>query len=239
MTSDKVLTKKQAERSELLPEETGRRNLVSTEYFDIDVRGFHDSCSSTSDPSSKPNLEEDIESEYYDFRKRHKFFIHGKMQFIKLMPEEILKRIFLLDSISKNNEDTIVHDALHDLIKEMFRDSVLELYDSIKLADFQAGTLDELIKKHGNKIGGTPFSIWICDASIRIYKINYDGIYRFLVANVVIPTEQAQFIEALKHRISEVLTVIASNTPSRSTYGRMPTSSPKLIKVTITGLQPN
>lgn len=35
---------------------------------------------------------------------------------------------FLLDSISKNNEDTIVHDALHDLIKEMFRDSVLELY---------------------------------------------------------------------------------------------------------------
>ncbi|GET55677.1 hypothetical protein GLOIN_2v1480046 [Rhizophagus irregularis DAOM 181602=DAOM 197198] len=93
--------------------------------------------------------------------------------------------------------------------------------------------------KHGNKIGGTPFSIWICDASIRIYKINYDGIYRFLVANVVIPTEQAQFIEALKHRISEVLTVIASNTPSRSTYGRMPTSSPKLIKVTITGLQPN
>ncbi|CAG8593637.1 1720_t:CDS:2 [Rhizophagus irregularis] len=92
-TSDKVLTKKQAERSELLPEETGRRNLVSTEYFDIDVRGFHDSCSSTSDPSSKPNLEEDIESEYYDFRKRHKFFIHGKMQFIKLMPEEILKRM--------------------------------------------------------------------------------------------------------------------------------------------------
>ncbi|GBC49932.2 hypothetical protein GLOIN_2v1480046 [Rhizophagus irregularis DAOM 181602=DAOM 197198] len=94
-TSDKVLTKKQAERSELLPEETGRRNLVSTEYFDIDVRGFHDSCSSTSDPSSKPNLEEDIESEYYDFRKRHKFFIHGKMQFIKLMPEEILKRMTL------------------------------------------------------------------------------------------------------------------------------------------------
>ncbi|CAB4440066.1 unnamed protein product [Rhizophagus irregularis] len=90
--------------------------------------------------------------------------------------------------------------------------------DSIKLADFQAGTLDELIKKHGNKIGVTPFSIWICDASIRIYKINYDGIYRFLVANVVIPTEQAQFIEALKHRIPEVLTVIASNTPSRSTY---------------------
>ncbi|CAG8593654.1 1721_t:CDS:2 [Rhizophagus irregularis] len=155
------------------------------------------------------------------------------------------------DSISKNNEDTIVHDALHDLIKEMFRDSVLELYgktakfcfdtrDEIQgFIIYVAGTLDELIKKHGNKIGGTPFSIWICDASIRIYKINYDGIYRFLVANVVIPTEQAQFIEALKHRISEVLTVIASNTPSRSTYGRMPTSSPKLIKVTITGLQPN
>ncbi|CAB5190809.1 unnamed protein product [Rhizophagus irregularis] len=75
---DKELTKKQAERSELLPEETG----------------LYDSCSSTSDLSSKPNLEEDIESEYYDFRKRHKLFIHGKMQFIKLMPEEILKRIF-------------------------------------------------------------------------------------------------------------------------------------------------
>lgn len=40
--------------------------------------------------------------------------------------------------------------------------------------------------------------IALIDASIRIYKINYDGIYRFLVANVVIPTEQAQFIEALK-----------------------------------------
>ncbi|CAB4381393.1 unnamed protein product [Rhizophagus irregularis] len=68
---DKALTKKQAERSGGNRFEETSSHGITTEYFDIDFRGFHDSCSSTSDPSSKPNLEEDIESEYYDFRKRY------------------------------------------------------------------------------------------------------------------------------------------------------------------------
>ncbi|CAB4422775.1 unnamed protein product [Rhizophagus irregularis] len=189
----------------------------------------------------------------------------------------ILRNFFLLGSISKNNEDTFVHDALHDLINEIFRDPILELVwansessasknrrssnkentvkDYIKLADFQAGTLDELIKKYGNKTGMASFGIWVCGARIRIYEmdLNYDGIYRmFMVANVVIPTERAQFISLvpvleafsnIKHRIYEVLTVFVSNTPSnspsRSTYGRMPIPSPKSVKVAITGLYPN
>ncbi|PKK69246.1 hypothetical protein RhiirC2_781237 [Rhizophagus irregularis] len=55
---DKALTKKQAERSGGNRFEETSSHGITTEYFDIDFRGFHDSCSSTSDPSSKPNLEE-------------------------------------------------------------------------------------------------------------------------------------------------------------------------------------
>ncbi|RGB33055.1 hypothetical protein C1646_762132 [Rhizophagus diaphanus] len=237
---------------------------ITTEYFDIDVRGFHDLCSSTSDPSSKLNLEVDIESEYFDFRKRHKFFIHGKEDTIhkvdargnskkdllnlftplheiedrwcakfsgitellnkedrtnfckyQIMLRNFCRRRHSGDSISKNNEDTIVHDALHDLIKEMFRDSVLELYGKtakfcfekfdvlvirktllwLTTPDFKllTNTRDEITSKHENKIGVTPFSIWIYDK-----RTNFELLLTFLVVNVVIPTERAQFVEALK-----------------------------------------
>ncbi|CAG8442569.1 1957_t:CDS:10 [Funneliformis caledonium] len=204
----------------------------------------------------------------------------------------ILRNFLLLSSSSKgvntNNEDTFVHEILHNLLKEIFRDSMFELIwqtarvlfqkisvlavlairktleilfgeaklkdsssllinkDFVKLSNFQADALDELIKRYGNRIGLTSFSIWVCGARIRIYKmdINYDRIYRmFLTANVITPTEQAQFLslisvlEALynvKDCISETLKVIASNTPpsspSRSTYCRMLISSPKPVK---------
>ncbi|CAG8608150.1 11300_t:CDS:2, partial [Diversispora eburnea] len=207
------------------------------------------------------------------------------------------------------NEDTFVHNTLHDLINEIFRDSMLELMwansessssknrrssnkendtvkgnkpdfkiltntrdeilfgevkprdsssvlakkDLVKLAEFQAGTLDELIKKYGNRIGMISFGIWVCGMNVHIYEmdLNYDGIYRMiLVANVSVPTEREKIINLvpvleafynIKHRISEVLTVIASNTPpsspSRSSYGRMPTPSPKLVKIAIAGLK--
>ncbi|CAG8479948.1 12017_t:CDS:2 [Acaulospora colombiana] len=90
---------------------------------------------------------------------------------------------------------------------------------------------------------------------IRIYEmnLNYDGIYRMiLVADVCVPTEREKIVSLvpvleafydIKCRISEVLTVIESNTPpsspSRSSYGRAPTPSPKPVRVVITGLQPN
>ncbi|CAJ0926419.1 14225_t:CDS:2, partial [Entrophospora sp. SA101] len=98
--------------------------------------------------------------------------------------------------------------------------------------------------------------LWIAfiGARICIYEmdINHDGIYRmFLMANVVTPTEQAQFLclipvlEALynvKDHINKVLKVIASDTSSdtsssssRSTYTRIPIPSPKLIKIAIIG----
>ncbi|RHZ78229.1 hypothetical protein Glove_166g263 [Diversispora epigaea] len=71
------------------------------------------------------------------------------------------------------------------------------------------------------------------------------------MANIVTPTERAQFLslipvlEALyniKDRISEVLEVIVSDTPAsspRSTYVRMPTPPPKLVKIAIIGLPSN
>ncbi|CAG8622488.1 10401_t:CDS:10, partial [Paraglomus brasilianum] len=95
--------------------------------------------------------------------------------------------------------------------------SLLVNKDLVKLSNFQAGALDELVKKYGNKIGLTSFGIWICGTRIRVYEmdLNYDGMYRmFLTANVMTPTEGAQFLnlipvlEALynvKDRIYEVL----------------------------------
>ncbi|RHZ78230.1 hypothetical protein Glove_166g262 [Diversispora epigaea] len=130
----------------------------------------------------------------------------------KFCQTQIIFRNFLLLSskdANTNNEDTFVHDTLHDLLKEIFRDSTFELIwanseslvsknrrsnssdkenyrgekpdfkiitsakeeilfdeiktkdsrsllvnkDLIKLSNFQSGALDELIKKHGNKIG--------------------------------------------------------------------------------------
>ncbi|GBC36018.2 hypothetical protein GLOIN_2v1528288 [Rhizophagus irregularis DAOM 181602=DAOM 197198] len=421
---DKTLTKKtsKAIRSridDLLPEETGSKKprlMESQQNDDSSIlmsadpkikQEFPGSCSSTSGPSSKPHLEEDIESKYYDAGKRHKIlyswkdaignidirdaskkdwifenhnlsndFRNFQQKTIKQVKENsylcfkkdfhkilclsnimlveqkkpsyltcdqaiwsticrrqtspvlslvittviseyssllncfasldeiedrwcanfakvtelnnedranfckcqiILRNFFLLDSINKNNEDTFVHSTLHDLINEMFRDPLLELVwansestaskrqrsndkentvkDFIKLGDFQVATLNEIIKKHGNKNGLISFGIWVTGARIRFYEmdLSYDGIYRMvLVSNVVIPTERAQFLNLMtvleaffniKRRISEVITVIASNTPpnspSRSTYGRVPTSSPKPVKVTISGLQPN
>ncbi|KAF0465758.1 hypothetical protein F8M41_026205 [Gigaspora margarita] len=104
---------------------------------------------------------------------------------------------------------------------------------------FGEGTLDELIKKYGNKIGMISFGIWVCGEHIRVYDmdLNYDGIYRMiLIADVCVPIEREKIVGLLpvleafyniKHHIAELLTVIASNTPpsslSRSSYGRMPT----------------
>ncbi|RGB22339.1 hypothetical protein C1646_677922 [Rhizophagus diaphanus] len=42
---------------------------------------------------------------------------------------------FLLDSINKDNEDTFVHNTLHNLISEIFRDPMLELVWTILVAD--------------------------------------------------------------------------------------------------------
>ncbi|CAG8546852.1 1615_t:CDS:10 [Acaulospora morrowiae] len=213
---------------------------------------------------------------------------------------QIILRNFLLLSINNDNEDTFVHVILHDLIKEVFRNSMVELVwansesscskeniikksdfkimnnekdeiifgevkskdsssvlakkDLIKLANYQVDALNELVKKYDNKVEMISFGIWVCGARIRIYKMdmNYDGIYRmFLISNVVIPTERARFVNLIpvleafqdtKHRLSEVLKAIASNTSpsslSRSSYGRTPTPSPKLVKITIIELEP-
>ncbi|GBC36104.2 hypothetical protein GLOIN_2v1528288 [Rhizophagus irregularis DAOM 181602=DAOM 197198] len=154
----------------------------------------------------------------------------------------------LLELVWANSESTASK-------RQRSNDKENTVKDFIKLGDFQVATLNEIIKKHGNKNGLISFGIWVTGARIRFYEmdLSYDGIYRMvLVSNVVIPTERAQFLNLMtvleaffniKRRISEVITVIASNTPpnspSRSTYGRVPTSSPKPVKVTISGLQPN
>ncbi|CAG8664375.1 12220_t:CDS:10, partial [Funneliformis mosseae] len=229
----------------------------------------------------------------------------------KFCQAQIIFRNFLLLSskgVNSNNEDTFVHETLHDLFKEIFHDSMFELIwansessvsknrrsssssdkenfrgkkpdfkiltntrdeilfgeakpkdsssilinkDFVKLSNFQANALDELVKRYGNRIGLVSFGIWVCGARIRVYEmdINYDGIYRmFLTANVFTPTEQGQFLSLVpvletlynvKDHISETLEVIASSTPpspSRSTYCRMSISSPKSVKIAIIGL---
>ncbi|GES85280.1 hypothetical protein GLOIN_2v1528288 [Rhizophagus clarus] len=161
--------------------------------------------------------------------------------------------------LNKGDEDTFVHSTLHDLINEMFRDPLLELVwansESTASKRQRSNDKENTVKDSSNSNGLISFGIWVTGARIRFYEtdLSYDGIYRMvLVSNVVIPTERAQFLNLvtvleaffnIKRRISEVITVIASNTPpnspSRSTYGRVPTSSPKPVKVTISGLQPN
>ncbi|CAG8634765.1 6700_t:CDS:2, partial [Paraglomus occultum] len=133
-------------------------------------------------------------------------------------------------------------EILFGEVKKKDSSSLLVNKDLIKLSNFQSGALDELIKIYGNKIGLTSFGIWVSGPRIRIYEMDlkYDGLYRmFLMANVLAPTERAQFLnlipvlEALykvKDRISEVLGVIASDTPAsspRQTYIRIPTPPPK------------
>jgi len=40
--------------------------------------------------------------------------------------------------------------------------SILINKDFVKLSDFQANALDELIKRYGNRIGLASFGIWVC-----------------------------------------------------------------------------
>ncbi|CAG8662624.1 12165_t:CDS:10 [Funneliformis mosseae] len=220
----------------------------------------------------------------------------------------ILRNYLLLRSKTNNdNEDTFVHEMLHDLLKEIFRDSNFELVwvnsestssksrrcnnkensrgkkpdfklsvntndeilfgevkppkyknsslllvsqDLVKLANFQSGTLDELVKKYGNRIGMTSFGVWVYGVQIHIYQmdLDYDGLYRmYLIADIVIPTQKSQFISLMpiletfynvKDSVSKVLEVITSNTsplPSRSDYCRLSPPSPEPIKVTVVG----
>ncbi|RIA93648.1 hypothetical protein C1645_735412 [Glomus cerebriforme] len=90
------------------------------------------------------NCEEDIETEYYDARKYHKICyswedIIEKINFRDSSKKDVkvnlylcyktdVQKIFLLlSSINMSNEDIFVHDTLHDLIKEIFCNLMLEL----------------------------------------------------------------------------------------------------------------
>ncbi len=42
--------------------------------------------------------------------------------------------------------------------------------DLVKLANFQAGSLDELIKKYGNRTGLASFGIWICGKCLDCFN---------------------------------------------------------------------
>ncbi|RHZ81453.1 hypothetical protein Glove_120g92 [Diversispora epigaea] len=145
-------------------------------------------------------------------------------------------------------------EILFGKVKKKDSSSLLINKNLIKLSNFQSSALDELIKIYGNKIGLTSFEIWISGLRIQIYEmdLNYDGIYRmFLMSNVLTPTKRTQFLniipvlEALykvKDRISEVFEIITSDTLSsltRSSYVRIPTPPPKLVKIFIIGLLSN
>ncbi|PKY55537.1 hypothetical protein RhiirA4_548786 [Rhizophagus irregularis] len=184
--------------------------------------------------------------------------------------------------IDTNNEDTFVYEMLHDLLNEIFHDPMFELIwvnsESFVFKNCYTSTSGNKENSRGEKpdfkiitnlkeeilfgeIGLASFRVWVSGSRIWIYEmdLNYDGIYRmFLKANVVIPTERAQFLnlipvlEALygvncqmrlhltpydfKDRMSEVLKIFATDTlPSspRSTYIRMPIPPQKLVKIPI------
>jgi hypothetical protein len=61
--------------------------------------------------------------------------------------------------ISTNNTKD---EILFGEVKPRDSSSVLVKKDLVKLAEYQAGTLDELIKKYGNRIGMISFGIWVC-----------------------------------------------------------------------------
>ncbi|CAG8708150.1 10926_t:CDS:2, partial [Funneliformis caledonium] len=126
--------------------------------------------------------------------------------------------------------------------------SLLVSQDLVKLATFQSGTLDELVKKYRNRIEITSFRVWIYGVQIHIYQmdLDYDGLYRmYLIADIVIPTQKSQFISLMpiletfynvKDSVSKVLKVITSNTSPllfHSDYYRLSPPSPEPIKVTV------
>ncbi|CAG8535819.1 6517_t:CDS:2 [Paraglomus brasilianum] len=94
----------------------------------------------------------------------------------------------------KSMDDLLPGDQVQD------SSSVLVKKDLVKLAEFQAGALDELTKKFGNRIGIISFGIWICGEHIRVYEmdLNYDGIYRMiLIADVCVPIEREKIVGLL------------------------------------------
>ncbi|CAG8566990.1 16008_t:CDS:2, partial [Racocetra fulgida] len=132
---------------------------------------------------------------------------------ILISADSKINKVDHITDLPNKREDTFVHDMLHDLLKEIFRDPIFELIcassknrrrnnkensrgkkpdfkllvntndeilfgevkspkyknlsslvcqDFVKLANFQSGTLDELVKKYGNRIGMTSFGVLIC-----------------------------------------------------------------------------
>ncbi|CAG8440085.1 6942_t:CDS:10 [Scutellospora calospora] len=202
-----------------------------------------------------------ISSEFWNFQQstiqqvKEKLYLYYKQDIQKILAnskssasnkENIIKCKKPNFKLMSNKGDEILFGE----VKPKDSLSISTKKDLVKLANFQADALNDLIKKYGNRIG-----IISLGARIRIYEmdLNYDGVYRMiLIANVITPIEHAQFLNLvpvleafynIKHRISKVLTVIASNTPpnspSCSTYGRVSTPSPKPVRITIAGLRPN
>ncbi|CAG8626725.1 3446_t:CDS:2 [Paraglomus occultum] len=114
--------------------------------------------------------------------------------------------------------------------------------DLVKLANFQAGFLDELIKKYGNGIGLVSFGIWVCEAFYNIKVIfKYILVYCFQYKRDQIPL--THYFYDPKDRVSNVSeTITHSNIPdftSRSTYGRNLAASPEPVNIAIVGTQPS
>ncbi|CAG8469285.1 24420_t:CDS:2 [Gigaspora rosea] len=219
----------------------------------------NNSHSSSSVPSSNFNREEDIDPEYYDVKKRAKILYSwegaiNKIDFkVNSKKDEYFYETFGITGVRPVFVD---HSGFVVLMLDsrgiMFKWNEMEHSMKYMRRNLKEGLANPL--KYGcfkrfnqeiwKQIGMISFGIWVCGAQIRIYEIdlNYDGIYRMiLIANIITPTEHAQFLNL--HRISEVLTIITSNTtpnsPSRSTYSRETTPSPKPVRITISGLQPN
>jgi hypothetical protein len=54
-------------------------------------------------------------------------------------------------------------EVLFGEVKPPYKNSSLSVNkDLVKLANFQAGALDELIMKYGNRTGMATYGIWVC-----------------------------------------------------------------------------
>ncbi|CAI2192802.1 8562_t:CDS:2 [Funneliformis geosporum] len=155
------------------------------------------------------------------------------------------ENLVLLQSFQTNNdnEDTFVHDILHDLLKEIFRDPNFELF-----CESTSSKSRRCISKENSRGKKPDFKLLKSTNDEILFGEDRDSILwgvDLWSTDVAIPTQKSQFIslvsllEALytvKDSVSNVLKIITSNTSpsqSRSDYCRLPLQN--LLKLQLLG----
>ncbi|CAG8710449.1 22988_t:CDS:2 [Gigaspora margarita] len=110
--------------------------------------------------------------------------------------------------------------------------SSLVYQDFVKLADFQSGALDKLVKKYGNRIGMTSFGVWICGKCTGLVVQDVPGRRRSSThSKIPIHKSSADIGGIVQYKILEIIISDTSLILSRSDYCRLPLPEP--IQVTV------